>query len=137
MPTTLSPYQLNVIRTSLRDYGELPLAAHAAGLTVSVLRREIARDDQLAEEVDHLLSLHASAIVVVAQKRALTSDVILSKLLEAKAPGFARETRDKKKDDTKPAVLVLREFNDEGQDVTDVKPKEPTGPLLIGMDQLL
>ena len=131
---SLTPFQLDAIRTSLRQYGELPLAAHVAGITVSVLRREIARDEFLAEEVEHLLSLHASAISVLAQSRSLSSDVILKSLLEARVPGFARETRERKKDDAKPTVLTLRTFDDEGDDVTDTAPKEP---LLIGMNQLL
>ena len=138
MPSTLSPFQLHAIRTSLQDYGELPLAAHQAGITLSVLKREIAKDEDFAEEVEHLLALHGSAMVVLAQSKARTSDMILKTLLEAKVPGFSRETRDRKSDTGKPTVLTLRSFDDDGNEAAEeVKPKEPQGPFLLTMAQML
>lgn len=135
---SLSPIQMQIIRESMQEYGELPLAAHQAGITVSVLRRELERDPALADEIDHYMALRGSALVVLAQQKAASSDTILKTLLEAKVPGFARETRERSKDSAKPTTLVLREFDDDGNDgITDVEPKKSTGPVLIGLAPLL
>lgn len=133
----LSPYQRDAIRESLRLYGELPLAAHQAGITVGMLRRHLNADEAFAEEVEHQISIHGSAMVVLAQQRASAGDnTMLKTLLEAKVPGYSRESRQATtaKPQTQPVTLVLRDFDDDGTDVSDVSDVPykalPLAPLL-------
>ena len=138
---TLSHFQREAVLDSLREYGELPMAAHAAATTTGYLRRCIASDPELAEEVEHALGLFSSGLVMMAQtmikKQSQGSVQLLQTLLAAKVEGFSPESRKSKVETQgRPTGLTLRQFDDEGNDtnptttVTTVlqlpAPPEPT-----------
>lgn len=139
MAATLSDYQRQAILQSLKEYGELPIAANAAGVTTGYLRRALKADPDFNEEVEHAVSMQTSAVIMVAQRRAVEgvpmrnsedkivgyhvkpSDLLLATLLQAKAEGFSPESRKLKAPSSRPERLRLRQFDDDGKD----KPAEP------------
>jgi hypothetical protein len=143
--TTFSEFQMQAIRSALRDYGSLARAAHAAGVSLTRLRASISRNEDLAAEADDLLAEHAARIYEEALRRALGSeerpgsDMLLAKLLEAKVEGFAKETR-VKPDTGRPTALRLRTFDADGAenkpDDVEIKPR-PTQTLAITLQRSL
>ena len=132
---TLSHFQREAVLDSLREYGELPMAAHAAATTTGYLRRCIASDPELAEEVEHALGLFSSGLVMMAQtmikKQSQGSVQLLQTLLAAKVEGFSPESRKSKVETQgRPTGLTLRQFDDEGND-TDTAPPGVTAVLQL------
>ena len=120
---TLSPFQREAVLNSLREYGEMPMAAHAAAVTTGYLRRCISSDPEFADEVEHALGLFSSGLVLLAHSmikdRSQGSVQLLQTLLTAKVEGFSPESRKQKTEATgRPTGLTLRQFDDEGNDTT-------------------
>lgn len=141
MAATLSDYQRQAILQSLKDYGELPIAANAAGITTGYLKRALKADPDFNEDAEHAISMQTSTVVMEAQRRAVQgvpmkdpdgnivgyhlkpSDILLATLLQAKAEGFSPESRKLKVPNTRPERLRLRKFDDNGKDVSDAAAK--------------
>lgn len=146
MAATLSDYQRQAILQSLKDYGELPIAANAAGVTTGYLKRALAADPDFNEDAEHAMSMQTSTVVMEAQRRAVQgvpmmdaagnmigyhlkpSDILLASLLQAKADGFSPESRKLKAPSSRPERLRLRKFDDEGKDITDAPAKGEQEP---------
>lgn len=132
----LSPFQRDAILESMRSHGELALAADAAGVTLSYLKRVIASEPELADEVDHAKAVNSANYMLVAQqvlaKDPLRSVGLLQSILEAKVEGFSSESRKKEASKDRPTALRLRQFGDDGTE--DAAPKEvlliPCGRIL-------
>lgn len=132
----LSPFQRDAILESMRSHGELALAADAAGVTLSYLKRVIASEPELADEVDHAKAVNSANYMLVAQqvlaKDPLRSVGLLQSILEAKVEGFSSESRKKEATKDRPTALRLRQFGDDGTE--DAAPKEvlliPCGRIL-------
>lgn len=129
----LSPIQINIILDSLKQYGEMPLAAAAAGITLRMLHKEMNEDEDLAENVEHARGVFGSTMVLLAQQRAAAgSDTMLKTLLEARVPDFSRESRQAAPKNAKPVSISIRRFDlDEDGEVEDAEAKEPTEPLQL------
>lgn len=120
----------------MRSHGELALAADAAGVTLSYLKRVIASEPELADEVDHAKAVNSANYMLVAQqvlaKDPLRSVGLLQSILEAKVEGFSSESRKKEASKDRPTALRLRQFGDDGTE--DAAPKEvlliPCGRIL-------
>lgn len=126
---TLSPFQREAVLDSLREFGELSMAAHAAATTTGYLRRCIASDPELAEDVEHALGLFGAGLVLTAQhmirERSQGSVQLLQTLLSAKVEGFSPESRKAKTEARgRPTGLTLRQFDDDGNDTTAQEPGE-------------
>ena len=132
----LSPFQRDAVIDAMRSHGELALAADAAGVTLSYLKRVIASEPELADEVDHARAVNSANYVIVAQqvlaRDPLRSVGLLQSMLEAKVEGFSSESRKKEASKDRPTALRLRQFDDNG--VEDTTPKEP---LLISCQRIL
>lgn len=132
----LSPFQRDAILESMRSHGELALAADAAGVTLSYLKRVIASEPELADEVDHAKAVNSANYMLVAQqvlaRDPLRSVGLLQSILEAKVEGFSSESRKKEASKDRPTALRLRQFGDDGTE--DAAPKEvlliPCGRIL-------
>ena len=132
----LSPFQREAVLESMRSHGELALAADAAGVTLSYLKRVIASEPELADEVDHAKAVNSANYMLVAQqvlaKDPLRSVGLLQSILEAKVEGFSSESRKKEASKDRPTALRLRQFGDDGTE--DAAPKEvlliPCGRIL-------
>ena len=135
----LSDEQYQIIRNTVQMYGTLGYAAERAGISLSYLKRVIADDDGLAQEIADMQAMHSENIYMMALQRAEKSDTILGKLLEARVDGFSGESRKQALQQTgRPNRLVLRTFDDNGNEagVQDVAPKQQSGPpLQIALDR--
>ena len=128
---TLTPIQREAVLDTKRQYGELSMAEHAAATTTGYLRRCIASDPELAEDVEHALGLFGAGLVLTAQhmikERSQGSVQLLQTLLSAKVEGFSPESRKAKTEATgRPTGLTLRQFDDDGNDT-----QEPGETLLL------
>ena len=118
----LSPFQRDAVVDVLEQYGELPLAARAAGTSLGYLRRCINADAVLAEEVESAMALHGSQLVVVAMgvvaKGGPGANQVLLALMDAKTQGFSKESRKVAAESLgRPEGLRLRTFDADGNDV--------------------
>jgi hypothetical protein len=105
----MTPAQIEIIRRDLRDYGVFSLAARNAGVTIGEIKALMARDEDFNAEVSESLQAHADYIYMTALERAVNgSDMLMSKILEAKVDGFSRESRVPASVKNKPTGLVLR-----------------------------
>lgn len=117
----LSPFQRDAVVDVLEQYGELPLAARAAGTSLGYLRRCINADAVLAEEVESAMALHGSQLVVVAMgvvaKGGPGANQVLLALMDAKTQGFSKESRKVAAESLgRPEGLRLRTFDADGND---------------------
>lgn len=137
----LTDQQINAIRVTVGQYGTLALAAEAAGLTPTRLRALINTDQDLAEMVEDAMAIHSDMIYQTALERGTAgkSDALLGKLLEAKVDGFSKETRVPANLKNRPDKLVLRTFNEDGEDAgaQDIEPKPEGPPLQLGLARYL
>ena len=129
----LSPEQYALLRSVLREKGNLAMAAEMMGLSLTRLRAMATKDEDLKIEIEDALEYHGALIYSTALERATAgkSDVLLGKILEAKVNGFSKESRER----NKPTGLRLRTFDAEGEEngVEDVAPK--TAPLQLELRQ--
>jgi hypothetical protein len=125
----MTPAQIEIIRRDLRDYGVFSLAARNAGVTIGEIKALMARDEDFNAEVSESLQAHADYIYMTALERAVNgSDMLMSKILEAKVDGFSRESRVPASVKNKPTGLVLRTFDAEGKEIgveDDTPEQEP------------
>ena len=121
----LSAEQARVIVETIRNYGTLAFAAQNAGVAASVVKREMERDPDFAEEIEDAMAPFKDGLRMLVLQRAATSDAMLKLAVE----GFIPETFKAAPLDTKakgkPTGLTLRQFDDEG------KESAPTPPLLL------
>ena len=129
----LSPEQYAVLRSVLREKGNLAMAAEMMGLSLTRLRAMATKDEDLKIEIEDALEYHGALIYSTALERATAgkSDVLLGKILEAKVTGFSKESREPASQRNKPTGLRLRTFDADGEEngVEDVAPK--TQPLQL------
>lgn len=128
--SSLAPEVIRGIVDYVREFGVLNLAAQAYGVSPGELKREMRADPDLADEIEEAMSVHGDALYVHALQRATAgkSDTIMAKLLDARVPGFAKDTREAEaKRNARPTAVLLRQFKADGDDVQDVeaKPVEP------------
>jgi hypothetical protein len=127
MTIHLSTEQYAILRSTLREKGSLPMAAHLMGLSLTRLRAMAAKDEDLKIEIEDALEFHGALIYDCALERATNgkSDAMLGKILEAKVTGFSKESREPLSQRNKPTGLRLRTFDADGEEsgVQDVAPK--------------
>lgn len=137
---------MQILREQVAHWGTLTAAANAMGWLPRDLKAAVARDADLAAEVEEALEEHKDALYMRAVQRGAhgQSDALLVKLLEAKLPEQfdpkARNTIATAKN--KPTGVTLRRFEETADgkvvDVEDAtivepaKPAPPAQPLRIG-----
>lgn len=138
-----APEIIRGIVAYVREFGVLNLAAQTYGVSPGDLKREMSADPDLAAEIEEAMAMHTDALYVHALQRATAgkSDTIMAKLLDARVPGFAKDTREAEaKKHARPTAVLLRTFKAEGDDVQDVEakpvdsaaaPRENPGPTLL------
>jgi hypothetical protein len=130
---TLEPWQIQILRETLKNYGALNMAANSIGMTSRDLRATIARNPDLKAEVDDAMEDHREALYATAVERATNgrSDPLLGKLLEAQMPTlFDPKARNASLSaSNKPTGVTLRRFEEaEDGSVVDVEAKPPEEP---------
>jgi hypothetical protein len=121
---TLEPWQIQILRETLKNYGALNMAANSIGMTSRDLRATIARNPDLKAEVDDAMEDHREALYATAVERATNgrSDP-LPTLFDPKARNASLSASNK------PTGVTLRRFEEaEDGSVVDVEAKPPEEP---------
>lgn len=140
----LSGEQIRTIIDTITMYGTVALAARNAGVSPGRLRWLIENDSALGAEVEDALAVFKDAIRLEVLNRATVgkSDAMLKLAAESFAPETFKPAPVDPKARSRPSGLVLRSFDDEGNDVkdNDVKgnvpppePEKPKAPLQISV----
>lgn len=104
------------------------MAAHNAGMTPTLLRVLIQKDEMLAEEVSDALELFKDAIRLTVLERATTgrSDAMLKLAAEAFVPESFKAVPQSAQLKARPTVLTVRSFEEAEEATADAAEASPT-----------
>ena len=115
----LSPQQIRIVINQIELYGTVALAAKHAGIAPSYLAREMRNNEDLRLEIQDAMELFKDGVRMMVMDAAAKGSPVAMKLA---AEGFVPETFNTSKEDNgrskKPTGLTLRQFDDDGNDIT-------------------
>lgn len=133
----LTPEQVRVVCETVRQYGTLALAAQNAGIAPSFLRRCMNEDEDLRIEIEDSLDIFKDVLRMEVLKRSVKSDAMLKLAAEGFVPETFNAGKDEKNKRNKPTGLLLRQFNDAGEEVGVAGKQQSGAPVESGPQRMI